>query len=103
MTILAEKEVIESRYEAVDELLDNIELYTSLQNALTKYPDVERAITLCVQLPRFDSEYPIHHTINIIIISLNYWSGRIFMSALLKVVFIWSFPLLDYLIKEWYL
>ena len=47
-----ERSLIEARYDAVEELTDNVEMFTSLQSALVKFPDIERVISLCIQIPR---------------------------------------------------
>lgn len=51
--LIADAELIEARYEAVEELLENVEMFTTLQSALVKFPDIERAITLSIQIPKY--------------------------------------------------
>ena len=47
-----ERNLIEARYDAVEELTENVEMFTSLQSALVKFPDIEKVISLCIQIPR---------------------------------------------------
>ena len=50
--IVTDTGLIEARYDAVEELLEDIEMFTSLQSALVKFPDIERVITLSIQIPK---------------------------------------------------
>ena len=51
-SIITDTGLIEARYDAVEELLEDIEMFTSLQSALVKFPDIERVITLSIQIPK---------------------------------------------------
>ena len=50
--IVTDTGLIEARYDAVEELLEDIEMFTSLQSALVKFPDIEKVITLSIQIPK---------------------------------------------------
>jgi len=47
-----DRSLIEARYEAVEEFVDNIEMFTSLTSAFVKFPNIEKVISLCIQIPR---------------------------------------------------
>ena len=51
-SIITDTGLIEARYDAVEELLEDIEMFTSLQSALVKFPDIEKVITLSIQIPK---------------------------------------------------
>ena len=48
---ILDSNVIEARYEAVEELLSNFDMFSTLQSGLAKFPDIENAISLCIQIP----------------------------------------------------
>ena len=50
--VVTDTGLIEARYDAVEELLEDIEMFTSLQSALVKFPDIEKVITLSIQIPK---------------------------------------------------
>ena len=50
--IVTDTGLIEARYDAVEELLEDIEMFTSLQSALVKFPDIEKVITISIQIPK---------------------------------------------------
>ena len=52
LVLVVDKNLIEARYDAVEEYTEDVDTFTSLRSALDKLPDIEKVIFLCIQLPR---------------------------------------------------
>jgi len=52
IVMFADTHLIESRYDAIAELLENVEMFSVLESALKRFPDIETLITICTYIPR---------------------------------------------------